>query len=44
MHSCLLCGRAIAVDERYFDGGYGRRAHVECVDDENAAREPGGEK
>ena len=28
---CALCERDIKAGEQYFDGGYGRRAHVECV-------------
>ncbi len=30
MHDCCLCGRLIRVGQWYADGGYGRRAHVEC--------------
>jgi hypothetical protein len=35
LHFCELCGKSITLGERYHDGGYGYRAHVECV----AARE-----
>lgn len=31
MHECCLCGETIHNRHEYFDGGYGRRAHVECV-------------
>ena len=32
MHSCKICGNDITLGELYRDGGYGRRAHEECVD------------
>ena len=31
MHTCKICGSIIRFGERYYDGGYGRRAHVVCV-------------
>lgn len=31
VHSCVLCGKDIRLGEFYRDGGYGRRAHDECV-------------
>jgi hypothetical protein len=31
LNFCELCKRDIKAGEQYFDGGYGRRAHVECV-------------
>jgi hypothetical protein len=32
MHECSLCGGKIRSYTRYHDGGYGRRAHVRCVE------------
>lgn len=32
LHECCLCNQAIAQGQLYHDGGYGRRAHVKCVD------------
>ena len=29
-HACYLCMKDIKYGERYYDGGYGRRAHVKC--------------
>jgi hypothetical protein len=34
LHFCEVCRKDIALGELYFDGGYGRRAHVECVENE----------
>jgi len=31
LHSCVLCGKEITLGERYHDGGYGRRAHEDCI-------------
>ncbi len=39
MHECCLCKNKIALGEQYRDGGYGRRAHIGCVNlGEPAAR------
>jgi len=32
MHECCLCKETIRCGQNYRDGGYGRRAHVECAD------------
>lgn len=32
LHHCEVCGRDIYGGERYYDGGYGRRAHEKCGD------------
>jgi len=41
-HVCAICLKDIEVGERYYDGGYGRRAHIDCG---NAAEfKPGLEK
>lgn len=29
---CRICGRIIVKPRRYYDGGRGRRAHVDCVE------------
>lgn len=31
LHECAACEGAIYYGDQYFDGGYGRRAHYECV-------------
>lgn len=31
MHACKLCAETIRDGQRYFDGGYGRRAHEGCA-------------
>jgi hypothetical protein len=31
LHTCALCEDHIVMGERYYDGGYGRRAHVDCI-------------
>ena len=31
-HHCEICKRSIVIGETYYDGGYSRRAHVNCVD------------
>ncbi len=36
MHECCLCRKTIQYGDQYRDGGYGRRAHVECLDDPTA--------
>jgi hypothetical protein len=33
IHECALCGEQIDYGFKYYDGGYGRRAHVLCVRD-----------
>jgi hypothetical protein len=33
LHQCAICGQDIVHGERYFDGGYGKRAHEKCVKD-----------
>lgn len=32
LHECQLCGQPIKLGEYYRDGGYGRRAHNDCID------------
>ncbi len=32
LNECALCGKAITDGQKYRDGGYGRRAHIECAD------------
>ncbi len=32
LHECCLCTHQIKLGEHYYDGGYGRRAHLDCVD------------
>lgn len=31
-HECKLCNKLINKGDKYSDRGFGRRAHVECVD------------
>ena len=31
MHHCDLCNKDILNGQKYHDGGYGMRAHVDCV-------------
>lgn len=31
MHHCRICRLDILLGDAYFDGGYGRRAHVSCA-------------
>lgn len=31
MHECFLCKKTISCGERYYDGGYGKRAHYACI-------------
>lgn len=31
LNECNVCGRAIVVGQKYYDGGYGRRCHFECA-------------
>lgn len=33
IHRCQVCGNLINWGEEYYDGGYSRRAHKPCVDD-----------
>jgi len=37
LHECKLCSEKITLGEIYYDGGYGRRAHVACVEDPKEA-------
>jgi len=39
MHVCCLCAHAIRKGYSYYDGGYGRRAHVHCAKEEHLQRE-----
>jgi len=32
MNECCLCNLRISEGNRYYDGGYGRRAHVSCLE------------
>ena len=34
LNECCLCGKAITAGQQYHDGGYSRRAHVKCVEEE----------
>ena len=34
LHHCEVCRKDITLGQRYFDGGYSRRAHVTCVTQE----------
>ena len=31
MHECCVCRTTIHRGDYYYDGGYGRRAHVNCL-------------
>lgn len=31
MHACCACDKVIQDGQKYHDGGYGKRAHVECL-------------
>lgn len=31
LHTCKVCGQPITIGQLYHDGGYGRRAHVDCL-------------
>lgn len=31
LHCCDICGESITLGQKYYDGGYGRRAHVDCA-------------
>lgn len=33
---CRICGRKILIMNRYYDGGRGRRVHVDCVEESDA--------
>ena len=37
LHFCAVCGHEIMLGQKYFDGGYQRRAHLECGDPNNYA-------
>lgn len=37
-HHCNLCNTPIFLNEKYYDGGYGRRVHLACNDVEGAIR------
>lgn len=43
LHFCAICGGRIEYGHRYYDGGYGKRAHDLCADaeelEQQAARE-----
>jgi len=30
LHHCEVCEKPILCGEKYFDGGYGRRCHIDC--------------
>ncbi len=32
LHFCELCHQDITFDQKYYDGGYGRRAHDLCAE------------
>jgi hypothetical protein len=32
MHYCAICEGSIGWGQKYYDGGYGNRGHVSCVD------------
>jgi hypothetical protein len=32
LHECCLCTGQITLGQHYYDGGYRRRAHLNCVD------------
>ena len=32
LHHCEICNGDITLDQKYYDGGYGRRAHDLCAD------------
>lgn len=32
LHHCSVCSKDITIGQRYFDGGYSKRAHEACVD------------
>lgn len=36
LHFCEICQRDITLGQQYYDGGYGRRAHVGCADEQKA--------
>ncbi len=31
LHTCEVCEESITLGEEYYDGGYGKRAHEECI-------------
>jgi len=34
LHTCALCALPIRMGDHYSDGGYGKRAHVVCIQDQ----------
>ncbi len=38
MNECAVCKAAIVAGQEYFDGGYGRRAHIDCCDPDGSRR------
>ena len=32
LNFCEICDSNITTGQRYFDGGYGRRAHAKCIE------------
>lgn len=39
LHECLVCKQSITLGQAYYDGGYGRRVHVDCVPMERERKE-----
>ena len=33
VHGCCVCGKDVVFGEQYYDGGYDKRAHKNCIDD-----------
>ena len=31
MNECAVCGQRITSGQKYYDGGYNRRCHIECA-------------
>lgn len=40
LHECAICSGKILCGQEYHDGGYGKRAHTTCVNDETERRKP----
>ena len=40
LHECGICGLKITFGEDYYDGGYGKRAHSRCAEDERDRQKP----
>lgn len=40
LHECGICGLKIVLGDQYFDGGYGRRAHLRCAEEKREAAKP----